>query len=97
MFTVSFVFNKVGPSRTGFRITDLTIFELEAEICINCEETPVQPPEEVSVILRKTIRGEPTVCLQELDPSPGECCDLDEDMLGIPTRMHHLGRKLDPL
>ena len=97
MFSVLLVANEVGPSGADFWIIDTTIFEFEAEIRIDCEETSIEPPDErVSAILRKIVRSRRTGCLQGPDPSPEEGCDLDGDTPGTPVRTRHPGSNLGP-
>lgn len=44
VFIIPPILNKVRPPGTDFGVIDATILELHAEICINGEENPVQPP-----------------------------------------------------
>ena len=44
MFSILPILNEVGPPRTSFRVIDATTLEFHTEICINGEESHVQPP-----------------------------------------------------
>lgn len=94
MFDITAILHEVGPSRSNFRILDLAVLELEAEVCVNSEEERVQPPtrECQSASTLGTVLSNTLYCP---GPVPSRLAGFywDGGMPGTPLRMPHLGQR----